>query len=554
MVYPESFDYIVVGGGSAGCVVASRLAESGEASVLLLERGSDELQNPEILAADGFKEAFANDKTMLDRLSSKQGRLVRRSVYVGSGRGMGGSGSVNGTVYTRGDKKDFECWPVGWKWQDVAPAFQAVEAELRVRTREPTELTGRCIEAAAAIGFQQKNGLNDGDLCGYIGYNDMNYEGESRRSSYVSFIREKRDALQSLTIKHHCVLKKIHFDDEKTAKSIDYWEGGVKKRAGINRELILCAGALETPKLLMLSGVGPRRELDKFHLPLILESSQIGCNLQDHPMVCLFYEGNRESDFNYPQLYGFHRFNRATSLPAGQADTCVTLFAASSVMQKTLHRMIPLMMLPGALYQIQTLRKCIRGCIDLVFKIPAMSRFVSRMYGMVVILGKPVSRGRLGLRSTDPCDQAEIDLSYFSAPEDMETLMTGVRQMQRMMQQPSMSEWGNKLLSKAAASDDKQELQKWIEASVATAFHFSGTCSMGEGDAFPVDTRLRLKGTGNVRVADASVIPDVPVSALNAPTMMIAYRAADFILQDLGLVTGTARRSGTESGTVACES
>lgn len=539
----EIFDYIVVGGGSAGSIVAARLAEARLGRVLLLEAGGNEDDHPEILAADGFKDAFANDDTMHDRLSTPQGKLIQRPVYAGSGRGMGGSGSVNGTVYTRGDAQDFGSWPAGWQWQDITPAYEAIEARLRVRFREPTGLTGRCIRAAESIGFAQKNSLNDGRLKGFIGYNDMNFEGELRRSSYVAFIRDNAPALDLLTIRRHSTLQRIHFDNNNTAVSVEYRQAGVDQRARIGRELILCAGALETPKLLMLSGIGPQRELRKFEIPPVLYHDAIGKNLQDHPMVCLFYEGRQPSDFGFPQLYGFQRFNPALPLPPTQADTCVTLFAAGAVMRHTLHRMMPLMLLPEPLYQFRSLRRAIRGLVDLLFKIPAMKHFISRLYGMVVILGKPTSRGQLRLKSTHPEDPAEIDLAYFDHPDDLATLSAGIKQVLQMMEHPAMAEWGNKLTSVGAATSDERKLQKWIEKSVATSFHFAGTCIMGETEDAPVDPRLRLKGIRNLRIADASVIPEVPVSALNAPSMMIGYRAAEFIIEEQSSKPGHAERT-----------
>lgn len=530
----EVFDYVVIGGGSSGSIVAARLAEARLGTVLLLEAGANEQDHPEILAADGFKDAFANDDTMHDRLSTPQGKLVKRPIYAGSGRGMGGSGSVNGTVYTRGDRQDFAAWPKSWQWQDVVPAYEAMEQRLRVRFRQGTPLTERCIRAAESIGFAHKNSLNDGDLNGFIGYNDMNFEGEQRRSSYVAFIRDNLPALDLLTIRLHSTLQRILFDDQHTAVAIEYCEAGVTRTVMIRREVILCAGALETPKLLMLSGIGPRNQLDKFGIPPVLNDERIGKNLQDHPMVCLFFEGKQASDFSFPQLYGFHRFNPALKLPDTQADTCVTLFAAASVMRHTLHRMMPLMLLPQTLYRYRPLRRMIRTLVDLAYKLPPLKNFVSRLYGVVVILGKPVSRGQLGLRSTNPADPAEIDLAYLAHADDLATLKAGVRQALHMMQHPAMVEWGNKLVSADAASADETALQRWIEKSVATSFHFAGTCTMGEAEHAPVDTRLRLKGTRNVRIADASVIPEVPVSALNAPTMMIGYRAAEFIKEDAG--------------------
>lgn len=537
----EQYDYIVVGGGSAGCIVAARLAEANIGSVLLLEAGDPAEHNPETLSADGFVQAFANDNVMLDRLSAQQPRCNNRHLYVGTGTGMGGSGAVNGMVYTRGDKRDFDQWPKGWRWKDVTPAFERIEEILRVKPRNGSEFTITCVDASVQAGFTRKDLLNDGELCGHIGYQLMNYDGNKRRNSYVSFLQDKQ--LSNLKIITNTRVQRILFDEQQRAVGLEIKSPTGIRKVGITHELILCAGALETPKLLMLSGVGPKNQALHFNIPLVADVPSIGRNLQDHPNVCVFYRGKRVPDSFYPQVYGFDRMNPQLPLAEKQADTCFVFYSAAASIQQSMQRMLPAILLKPGQYEKRGLRNAIKQLVNALFLVPFVKMFVAKVYGIVVILGKPLSRGEVTLGSRDPAEPARVNPGYFLNSADMDTMVEGVLRAQKIAAQGAFVRWGNSALSKAARSQDRHAIKQWIKSAVMTTFHFAGTCRMGTQPADPVDTQLRVKALNNVRVADASVMPEIPVSALNAPSMMIGWRAADFIIAERSQASSHAREA-----------
>ena len=532
----ERFDYIVVGGGSAGCIAAARLAEEAGAKVLLLERGEPAEANPETLRSDGYKDAFANDRVMLERFSEPQANAASQRIFLGSGAGMGGSGSVNGMVYTRGAREDYDEWPRGFRYDEIEPEFQAIEAKLRPNRRPPTRFTEAFIEAAERAGFRREDDLNRGDLSGVIGYEWMNFEGAKRRSSYVAFIKEAR--LPTLTMRTGALTTRVLFKDAGAQKDgdgrpraigVEYLIGGELRRAYAEREIVLAAGALETPKLLMLSGVGPIEELERHGIPLIAENRAIGSELLDHPNVPLFFAAKGEVDCDYPQLYGFHRANTASALPPAQSDTCYVLYPFRSSFAELATRMIPAKLLPESLYETR-LRDLMRLAVRGAFSLELMNEITKRLYGIIVILGKPKSRGTLRLRSLDPAAHALVDPRYLSHPEDQETALRGLERAREIAKH--LAGEGNFELAPGSYLKSERALIGYIERNLITTYHYAGTVRLGEDERSGCDLKLRLRGVSGIRIADASAIPSTPVSALNAPSMLIGYRAASEMIQD----------------------
>jgi choline dehydrogenase len=525
----ESYDYIVIGGGSAGCIVAGELANDARTRVLLLEVGDAAEQHPETLRADGYKDAFVNDAVIEERFSVPQPGCADRPMFVGSGRGMGGSGSVNAMVYTRGAALDYDAFPEGWRWHDLVPDFEAIERELRPHRRERGDFTERCIEAALTAGFRRKEDLNDGDLSGVLGYEWMNYEGERRRSSYVAFVKD-RGPRANLNVITRARAHRVVIADGR-ATGVLYERDGARLEARATREVVLSAGALETPRLLMLSGVGPGRELRRAGIPVVCDAPAVGQNLHDHPNVLLFFLGRRPGDCQYPAVYGFHRALGSAALCEGQSDTCYVFYPARSSLKQATKRMLPGLVIPQAWYGPRP-RAAIRGALDAVFATPLADAVVDRVWGIVVILGKPKSRGSVTLRSPDPAAPALVNPAYLTAPGDIETLISGVRLARRIAGAAPLAELGNRELSPGAWVDRDDEIASFIRKNAMTTFHFAGTCRMGADVESTVDTRLRFRHIARLRIADASVIPFTPVAALNAPSMVVAYRAARFLREE----------------------
>ena len=526
-------DFIVVGGGSSGCIVAARLACESDASVLLLELGDRGEDNPETLTVDGYKDAFINDRVMWPKTTTPQPECMNKSLFVGTGRGLGGSGAINAMVYLRGSVADFDDWSVrSWRWSEVVEDFEAMEEVIDPRRREDTAFTEACIEAAVAAGFRRKADLDDGDLDGVIGHERMNYRGDQRRSSYVAFLRPALER-PNLHVWTGARARRVVFGPGRRAEGVELQTAeGTIERVRARREVVLCAGAVESAKLMKLSGVGPAAELRRHGIEVLLDQPELGENFQDHPNVTLFYRGEREVDARYPQLYGFHRARpSATHLRSGQPDTCYVFYPARSSLREMMIRILPTLVLPPRLRERSPLAKGIRGAVSLAFRQRLVRDQVARLYGLVVILGKPRSRGRVELSGPRIEDPARIDPAYLRHPDDLDALVDGVRLARRIADAPALQRWGAQELFPGRWAHSTRQLHGFVRANAMTTYHFAGSCAMAaEGGV--VDEQLRVRGVNGLRIADASVIPVVPVSALNAPSMLIGYRAAGFLLRE----------------------
>jgi choline dehydrogenase len=244
--------------------------------------------------------------------------------------------------------------------------------------------------------------------------------------------------------------------------------------------------------------------------------------------VPVFFKADREIDCYFPQLYSFYRTNPETALPKEQSDTCYVFWPAPSAMRQMTQRMLPPMVIPELLYGPRS-RAIVRSLVALVFKIRAVQRFTDRLFGIILILGKPKSRGTLRLASADAAKQALIDPAYYADPEDLDTMVRGIRIAREIGNSAGLKDWGARELRPGKRTRSDKAIARYVRKNTITTYHFAGTCAMGTRDEDAVDTQLRVRGVRGVRVADASAIPVTPVSALNAPSMLIGYRCAKMI-------------------------
>jgi len=518
-------DFIVVGGGSAGCVAAGVLADGG-ASVTLIERGPSADEHPAVLRADGYKDAFVDDGVFLERFSEPQAKAGKQRIFMGTGGVLGGSGAINAMVYTRGAREDFAEWPVGWRWDDLVPHFEALEARLRLNRKAPTKFTEACVSAAEEVGFRRSEDFHDGHLGNAIGYEWMNFEGPDRRNGYVAFVRGRKE----IDVRTHTRVLRVVIENGR-AVGVEVEKQGRRETLRARREVILSAGALESPRILLLSGIGPGAALSSLGISVVADRAQVGENLHDHPNVPTFHHAKLEVDFFAPQLYSFFRTRQESPLPPGQSDSCYVFWPARSAMKEATQRVLPGQVLPPRLYGPAG-KKVIRGAIAAAFALPPVQRFVDHLFGVIVILGKPRSRGTLTLRSADPLAPARLDPRYLSHPDDLDTLVQGVSVARRITKARGLADAGARELMPGPFVKSRDAIARYVEKNLITTYHFAGTCRMGTDEASVVDTSLRVRGIEGLRVADASVMPTTPVSALNAPSMMIGLRAARAALEE----------------------
>jgi choline dehydrogenase len=500
-------DYIIVGAGSAGCILANRLSENSHTRVLLIEAGGADTKR-EIRIPLAWLKLFKSEVDW-DYTTLPQAGLGGRRIYWPRGKTLGGCSSTNAMMAIPGHRADYDGWAdrgnEGWSFEELAPHFERVYDRLAVEElRDPNPLTHGFIEAAVQAGIPGSKKLGPTDLEG-VRLTPVTQRRGRRWSAADAYLRP---ALRrpNLTVTTNAQVTRVLFDGTR-AVGIAYRQGVDEKIARCAREVILSGGTANSPQLLLLSGVGPLDELAGHRIKPVHELPGVGLNLQDHPVVtCLVEAVNpttlyaAETAGNLARYLLFHR----GMLTSNAAEAAAFIHSRPGLPAPDLE----LMFAPG-LFQNEGLK-------------PASTHG----FTIMAIALQPHSVGTIRLRSADPLAKPEIDPAYLSDPagNDLRVLSAGLELTRRIVSMPALTK-----LSGHEIAPGREAIQAHIRDTTQGLYHPVGTCRMGRDELAVVDHQLRVRGLDGLRVVDASVIPRIPRGHTNLPTMIVAEKAADLI-------------------------
>ena len=526
------FDYIIVGAGSAGCVLANRLTASGKYRVLLLEAGGHD-RHIWIHIPLGYGKLFDNAKVNWLYKTEPEPELNNRRIIQPRGKVRGGSSSINGLLYIRGQHEDYDHWRqlgnTGWAFKDVLPYFRRAEDQQRGADDlhgvggplavsdvcEPHPLCDAFIEAALQAGYPRNDDFNGPTQEG-AGYFQLTTKNGRRWSTAVGYLRPARRR-PNLKVLCDALTTRVLFSGRR-AIGVEFRRGGTAHTAYADGEVILSGGAFNSPQLLQLSGVGPAKLLRDLGIAVIAEMPGVGADLQDHLQIRIQYRCNQPITMNDVINHWRHRYRAGLryllsrkgllTIGAGYAAAFIRTRPEAATPDVQIHFLIFSADAAGA----------------------ALHPFSGFMASICQL--RPESRGFVHIKSSDPMIPPAIQPHYLTAQLDRDTVVDGLKALRRIMSQPVMRKYIAEELAPGEACVSDADLLAFARATATTVYHPTSTCRMGSDPSAVVDERLRVRGLEGLRVVDASIMPTVVSGNTNAAAVMIGEKGSDMILQD----------------------